>query len=154
MLFRSTQAELKKEKEVLRPQPTASSRPRSRGLHPVGALSVPKLVKIPLDCTQRVYNLEVQDNERLREGKHSGSISQKNSRELTYLDISAKSRTGVISSLTAFVHRLHPLHHYAILTNSLRSGVRLAFWNMMSGKEGDGRSRRSGLEIRGMKSNG
>ena len=44
--------EEKKEKEILRPQPTASSRLRSRGLHPVGALSVPPLVRIPLDMVR------------------------------------------------------------------------------------------------------
>ena len=42
----------KKPTVILRPQPTARSRLRSRGLNPVGALSVPPLVPIPLDMVR------------------------------------------------------------------------------------------------------
>ena len=40
------------EKVELRPQSIASSRPRSQGLHPVGALGVPPPVLIPLAQTK------------------------------------------------------------------------------------------------------
>ena len=37
---------------ILRPQPTARSRSRSRGVHLVGALYVPPLVQVPLDMVR------------------------------------------------------------------------------------------------------
>ena len=145
--------------EELRPQSTASSRPWSWGLHPVGALSVPPPVQIPLAQTE--WKSETTKNNKTPSGcsnsrQTTGDCAEedfsrtKTVGKSTHLDIGPKGSTGVVGNLAVLMHRLHPLHHHVSLSNGFRSRFRLVVRDGVAGEKVGRRPRCGGLELRGV----
>ena len=150
------------EKKTLRPQPTASSRLWSRGLHPVGALSVPPPVQIPLaqtewknettkknktpngcpNSTQTTADYVEEDFFRVTLPHRAKTVGKS-----THLDIGPKGSTGVVGSLAVLMHRLHPLHHHVSLSDGFRGRFRLVVRDGIAGEKVSRRPRCGDLEL-------